>query len=61
VTDGKVRDSVHFAAGVAICMAAGCAISDLRGGTSDDGLIVAADQDTHATLTRLAQRQLNSA
>jgi myo-inositol-1(or 4)-monophosphatase len=58
VTDGNVRDSVHFAAGLVICKAAGCQISDLRGGTSDDGLIVAADQDTHTTLVRLAQRQL---
>lgn len=58
VTDGNVRDSVHFAAGLAICRAAGCQISDLHGGSSDDGLIVAADHDTHVTLTRLAQQQL---
>jgi myo-inositol-1(or 4)-monophosphatase len=31
VTDGDVRDSVHFAAGIAICEAAGCAVSDLWG------------------------------
>jgi len=26
-----VRDSVHFAAGLAICEAAGCMVTDLRG------------------------------
>ena len=31
VTDGDVRDSVHFAAGLAICQAAGCTVTDLRG------------------------------
>jgi myo-inositol-1(or 4)-monophosphatase len=61
ITDGDVRDSVHFAAGLGICGAAGCCISDLRGGTwgqGPDGLIVAADRPTHAALLALVDRQL---
>jgi myo-inositol-1(or 4)-monophosphatase len=57
VTDGDARNSVHFSAGLAICKAAGCSISDLHGGTGDDGLIVAADEHTHATLVRLTQQR----
>lgn len=60
ITDGDTRDSVHFAAGLAICNAAGCRISDLHGGPWDQasrGLIVAPDDDTHATLVRLIARR----
>jgi myo-inositol-1(or 4)-monophosphatase len=60
VTDGDVRDSVHFAAGLAICEAAGCSVSDLRGRAScagPDGVIVAADEVTHAALVRLVRSQ----
>jgi myo-inositol-1(or 4)-monophosphatase len=59
VTDGDVRESVHFAAGLAICEAAGCRISDLRGERWERGargLIVAADDATHDALVRLASR-----
>ena len=31
ITDGNVADSVHFAAGIGLCKAAGCVISDLDG------------------------------
>jgi myo-inositol-1(or 4)-monophosphatase len=31
VTDGYVRDSVHFAAGIGLCEAAGCVVTDLTG------------------------------
>lgn len=60
ITDGDVGRSVHFAAGLAICNAAGCTISDLHAKTFGDGphgLIVAADQDTHASLVRLLYKQ----
>ena len=60
VTDGDVRDSVHFAAGVAICEAAGCTVSDLAGrplGESVNGLIAAADAATHGKLVGLAAKQ----
>jgi myo-inositol-1(or 4)-monophosphatase len=31
ITDGDLRDNVHFAAGLAICEAAGCVVTDLEG------------------------------
>ncbi|MFD2356134.1 inositol monophosphatase family protein [Nonomuraea ferruginea] len=31
VTDGHLQDSVHFAAGIALCRAAGCVVTDLHG------------------------------
>ena len=53
VTDGNETYSVHSAPGIAICRAAGCVVTDLRGGplhTGAHGLIVAADAETHAAL-----------
>jgi myo-inositol-1(or 4)-monophosphatase len=56
VTDGHLRDSVHFAAGIALCEAAGCVVTDLRGEpvhTGAGGLVAAADEKTHATLLQI--------
>ena len=56
VTDGDLRDNVHFAAGLALCEAAGCTLTDLRGGPlrrGATGLIAAADAPTHAALLEL--------
>jgi myo-inositol-1(or 4)-monophosphatase len=56
VTDGELRDSVHFAAGIALCEAAGCLVTDLRGEpvhSGAGGLIAAADEQTHTTLLEL--------
>ncbi|WP_112247026.1 inositol monophosphatase family protein [Kribbella monticola] len=52
VTDGNLRDSVHFTAGIALCQAAGCIVTDLRGLPvhSGPGLIAAADARTHGAL-----------
>jgi myo-inositol-1(or 4)-monophosphatase len=55
VSDGFLADNVHFAAGVAICRAAGCVVTDLRGGELPPdgggfGLIAAADDATHRVL-----------
>ncbi|MFD9903371.1 inositol monophosphatase family protein [Streptomyces sp. NPDC059063] len=53
VTDGHLSDSVHFAAGIALCEAAGCVVTGIQGQplhTGPGGLIVAADRQTHATL-----------
>lgn len=58
VTDGDIRDSVDFAAGIAICEAAGCVCSSLADGPWDGaagGLIAAADQQTHSRLVELAR------
>ncbi|WP_225829694.1 inositol monophosphatase family protein [Streptomyces sp. NK08204] len=57
VTDGDLRDSVHFAAGIALCRAAGCTVTGIHGQplhTGAGGLIVAADEETHAALVELA-------
>ena len=49
ISDGQFRDNLHFAAGIALCQAAGCLISDLDGNPlhSGRGLIISADQETH--------------
>ncbi|MCO8269732.1 inositol monophosphatase family protein [Actinoplanes sp. TRM 88003] len=59
ITDGHLSDSVHFAAGIALCQAAGCVVTTLDGSpvhTGMQGLIAAADQDTHAALLALRSR-----
>jgi myo-inositol-1(or 4)-monophosphatase len=61
ITDGDVRESVHFAAGLAICEAAGCTVTDLRGrgwGRGATGLIAAADAEIHAALVSLVRKYL---
>ncbi|MFB7646400.1 inositol monophosphatase family protein [Streptomyces sp. NPDC001251] len=54
VTDGgDLSGSVHFAAGVALCRAAGCVVTGIDGaplGASARGLLAAADGETHALL-----------
>jgi myo-inositol-1(or 4)-monophosphatase len=55
VSDGNLRENVHFAAGVAICRAAGCVVTDLNGDPLPPegdgwGLLAAADQRIHAAL-----------
>ncbi|SCE88186.1 myo-inositol-1(or 4)-monophosphatase [Micromonospora coriariae] len=60
VTDGDMRDSVHFAAGIALCRAAGCVVTGIQGQpvhTGAGGLIAAADQETHAALLALVEQQ----
>jgi myo-inositol-1(or 4)-monophosphatase len=61
VTDGNLRDSVHFSAGLAVCEAAGCIVTDLWGnpwGAGPTGVLVAADRETHVTLLQLVAKQL---
>jgi myo-inositol-1(or 4)-monophosphatase len=57
VTDGgDLTDSVHFAAGIALCRAAGCVVTGVDGGPtgrSGRGLLVAADAETHGLLLSL--------
>ncbi|MEU9118874.1 inositol monophosphatase family protein [Streptomyces sp. NPDC048506] len=54
VTDGgDLSGSVHFAAGIAVCRAAGCVVSGIDGaplGPGGRGLVVAADAGTHELL-----------
>ena len=59
VTDGDLADSVHFAAGLALCQAAGCVVTGIYGQpvhTGPGGLVAAADQQTHADLLALIRR-----
>jgi myo-inositol-1(or 4)-monophosphatase len=51
---------VHFAAGIAICTAAGVVVTGLAGQpvhTGSHGLVAAADADTHAALLACIGRQ----
>jgi myo-inositol-1(or 4)-monophosphatase len=60
VASVDVRDSVHFASGIALCQAAGCKVTGLRGQplhTGVGGLVVAADEQTHAALVEIINRQ----
>ncbi len=60
VTDGDLADSVHFAAGLALCQAAGCVVTGIYGQpvhTGPGGLVAAADRQTHADLLALIRRQ----
>ncbi|MFE5668142.1 inositol monophosphatase family protein [Streptomyces niveus] len=54
VTDGgDLAGSVHFAAGIALCRAAGCVVTGVDGapvGQAGRGLVVAADAETHGLL-----------
>ena len=61
MTDGHLRDSVHFSGGIALCQAAGCVITGLRGQplhTGAGGLAAAADSETHAALIEIVGHQL---
>ncbi|MGN9794944.1 inositol monophosphatase family protein [Streptomyces sp. OZ13] len=54
VTDGgDLSGSVHFAAGIALCRAAGCVVTGIDGapvGPAGRGLVAAADRETHHLL-----------
>ncbi|MFH9071061.1 inositol monophosphatase family protein [Streptomyces alboflavus] len=54
VTDGgDLSGSVHFAAGIALCRAAGCVVTGVDGGPVGQGgrgLVAAADAETHGLL-----------
>ncbi|MFB6814396.1 inositol monophosphatase family protein [Streptomyces sp. NPDC056347] len=60
VTDGgDLSGSVHFAAGIALCRAAGCVVTGIDGGPlggSGRGLLAAADEETHALLVSMLRR-----
>ena len=60
ITDGSLEGSVHFTAGIALCRAAGCVVTDLAGDPiySGRGLIAAADPATHRHLAQLIGKYL---
>ncbi len=59
VTDGgDLSGSVHFAAGIALCRAAGCVVTGIDGapvGQAGRGLVVAADGETHQLLMSMVR------
>lgn len=59
VSNGVLRDSVHFTPGIALCQAAGCIVTDLRGGPlhTGPGLVAAADPLTHQQLLDFIARR----
>jgi myo-inositol-1(or 4)-monophosphatase len=62
ITDGDLRDSVHFSSGIALCQAAGCVVTGIAGQplhTGPQGLIAAADTETHADLVNIISTQLS--
>jgi myo-inositol-1(or 4)-monophosphatase len=62
VTDGDLRESVHFASGIALCQAAECVVTGIEGQplhTGAGGLIAAADHQSHADLVALIRNQLS--
>ncbi|MFE6647525.1 inositol monophosphatase family protein [Nocardioides sp. NPDC057772] len=63
VTDGHLEGSVHFTAGIALCQAAGCVVTDLNGDPihTGRGMIAAADAATHRKLLGLVRRHLQPA
>lgn len=63
VTDGHLEGSVHFTAGIALCQAAGCVVTDLNGDPihTGRGMIAAADAATHRKLLGLVRRHLDQA
>jgi fructose-1,6-bisphosphatase/inositol monophosphatase family enzyme len=58
VSDGNLEGSVHFTAGIALCQAAGCIVTDLAGDPvyAGSGLIAAADPATHRQLLELISK-----
>lgn len=62
VSDGRFVSNLHFAAGIAICRASGCIVTDLAGDDleSGRGLIVAADSDAHERLVGVVAPHLAS-
>lgn len=64
VTDGgDLSGSVHFAAGIALCRAAGCVVTGVDGGPvgpGGRGLVVAADVETHGLLLSLIRGRVRS-
>ncbi|PLW72055.1 phosphatase [Streptomyces sp. SCUT-3] len=60
VTDGgDLSGSVHFAAGIAVCRAAGCVVTGIDGnpvGRAGRGLVAAADAETHDSLMSMISR-----
>lgn len=56
VSDGYLKNNVHYAAGIAICKAAGCIVTGIQGQplhTGPGGLLIATDDKTHSLLVEI--------
>lgn len=62
ISDGQFRNNLYFAAGIALCQASGCVISDLDGNPlhSDRGLVISADQETHDPILAIVEPHLRA-
>jgi myo-inositol-1(or 4)-monophosphatase len=62
ITDGNLRNDVHFTAGLVLCQATNCTVTDLRGNSlhTGPGTITAADAETHARLLDVVARNLSA-
>jgi myo-inositol-1(or 4)-monophosphatase len=60
ISDGRFRGNLHFAAGIAICAAAGCIITDLGGHPlhAGRGLVISSDKATHDRVLTLVEPHL---
>jgi myo-inositol-1(or 4)-monophosphatase len=60
VSDGLFIDNVHFAAGIGLCVGAGCRVTDLAGQAVGvgHGLLVATDAQTHTRLIEIIRPHL---
>lgn len=61
ISDGALRNNLHFAAGIAIAEAAGCIVTDLVGQPllAGRGLVVSADEITHRAMLELIEPHLS--
>ncbi|KID84913.1 Inositol monophosphatase [Metarhizium guizhouense ARSEF 977] len=53
ISEGDIKDNVHYASGIAICQSAGCVVTGIDGQplhTGAGGLLITEDQPTHAAL-----------
>jgi myo-inositol-1(or 4)-monophosphatase len=62
ITDGTLRDSVHFTAGLILCQAAGATVTDFQGTPvhTTPGLLATADPETHQHLLDLITPHLSA-
>jgi myo-inositol-1(or 4)-monophosphatase len=60
VSDGSFRADLHFAAGIAICRAPGCVLTDLAGDPLHvgRGLVTSADPTTHGSVLSIVRPHL---
>lgn len=59
ISEGNMKNDLHFAAGIAICQAAGCIVTNIDGlplYTGAGGVLIAADAETHSVLVDMLHK-----